>query len=228
MKGSVKIDFTLSWSTKSYTAGNLNAHIDDTTYRFDSIHSSNFINISSIQYFISDISLVSASGSTLMLDDNGVHYIDLSVPSTLSWTSLREMPAGVYDSVVFFFGLTSGVSGYFTDPPESNMFWPEQLGGGYHFMKIDGRWKNKSSDTVFNTFGLHFKAEDGIRLSFPQRVFMTEMGVVNLQINMALDKWFNVPPTWDFNQMGGAIMQNSTAQEVLKDRVKYIFSVVKK
>jgi hypothetical protein len=171
---------------------------------------------------------VGEDGSVFVADGNVPHYIDLSTPSMLLWTSERFIPTGVYDSVVFNFGLlpACNVSGYFVNPPESNMFWPDMMGGGYHFMKIDGRWKNES-DTQFNTFGLHLGGGDvqAVRLSFAQKIFITENDVIKKDFDMALDKWFNITPFWDFNIYGGAIMQDTVARQVLINRIVDIFSV---
>jgi hypothetical protein len=232
MTGALKIDFTFSWNGHNYTVADLDAVADSGgTYIFDSIRSGNIVNLSGIQCFVSEISLVDENGNAVVIK-NTPHYVNMLIPATLSWTSERFVPAGVYDSIVFYFGLLpeDNVDGRFIDPPESNMFWPPTMGGGYHFMMVDGRWKNgedRSLDT-FNTFGLHVGGGNAkaVRLSFPQRIFMTEDNIIQKNFNMALDKWFNVEPFWDFNVYGGAIMQDTVAQRVLMDRVGKVFSVL--
>jgi hypothetical protein len=228
MMGTLQVNFTFSWSGHNNTAANLNATVDSSDeYRFDGIHSGNLVNLSSVQFFVSAISLYNTNGSVFITDESMPHYVDLSVSSTLSWTSPRFIPAGVYDSIIFYFGLlpADNVSGRFMNPPESNMFWP---GSGYHFMMINGRWKN-SDDVQFNTFKLHIGGGnmEAVRLSFPQRIFLTEESVISKDFDMALDKWFNATPVWDFNVYGGDIMQDTVAQRMLidTDRVKSVFSV---
>jgi hypothetical protein len=231
MTGVLQVNFTFSWSGHNNTAANLNAVLDSSgAYRFDSIHSGNLVNLSDIQYFVSEISLFSREKNNLIFitDESAAHYIDLAVPATLSWTSPRSIPAGVYDSIIFYFGLlpADNKNRRFVNQPESDMFWPSEMGGGYHFMKINGRWKN-SGDTSFITFGLHVGGgnANAVRLSFPQRIFMTEDGTVEKSFDMALDKWFNSAPLWDFSIYGEAIMQNAVAQRVLMDRAGQVFSV---
>jgi hypothetical protein len=54
---------------------------------------------------------------------------------------------------------------------------------------------------------------------------LDEDGIVKKNFDMALDKWFNAEPVWDFNIYGGKIMQDTVAQRVLMDRVGQVFSV---
>jgi hypothetical protein len=229
MTGVLKVNFTFSWNGHNTTVANLNAEDSTGVHIFDSIYSNNFVNLSEIRYFISEISLFNENGSVFITDENIPHYIDFSIPATLLWASSRFIPTGVYDSIIFYFGLlpVDNVDKRFLNQPESDMSW-SSIVGGYHFMQINGRWRN-SGDPLFKfeTFGLHIGGghAKAVRLSFPQRIYMTEDGVVEKSFDMAVDKWFNLDPVWDFNIYGGSIMQDSVAQRVLMDRAGSVFSI---
>ena len=120
------------------------------------------------------------------------------------------------------------------------MFWPEALGGGYHYMKLNGYWRN-AGDTVadsWETFGFHagigqtWQGETAVafhqnyrRLTDTVRIFLTEGETRELTLNMEVAEWFRNPHVWDFNEFGGTVMQNQDAQQVIKDNATGVFSV---
>jgi hypothetical protein len=100
--------------------------------------------VSNIQWFLSDIELVNSDGIVVkIVKGDGVFYIDTDLHETCS-VLLEDLPAGNYNAVKFTFGLNEekNTSYRFVNPPESFMFWPDYLGGGYHYMKLNGKWMN--------------------------------------------------------------------------------------
>jgi hypothetical protein len=111
--------------------------------------------ISNIQWFISDIELVKPDGTTIKPTiDDGVFYVDTDLISTCS-IQLPGLPSGEYIAFKFTFGLNelANTNYRFVNPPESFMFWPEYLGGGYHYMKLNGKWMNQ--DGQLAPFNFH-------------------------------------------------------------------------
>ena len=116
----------------------------------------NLYEVNDVQFFISHVRLESSSGEMVEIADNqGIHYTDIRIPGTLSWSIADELPAEEYKSITFVFGLegAQNSTGFFPNPPENNMSWPDVLGGGYHYMKINGRWIDGSG--VRQPFNLH-------------------------------------------------------------------------
>lgn len=189
--------------------------------------------ISEIQYFISKLTIYYSDGDRYNIQsDMGIHYVDTDIPASHQWNPLEDVPAGNVDSIVFVFGLDkeTNQSNIYTDPPESNMFWPDQLGGGYHYMKLNGRWKDP--DLVIVPFNFHLGIGQtydnaGQVTGFVQNYFtvnpylMSGSGktqilpdqVTGITIYMHTDSWFRSPNTWDFNDWGGMIMQNQEAMK---------------
>ncbi len=101
--------------------------------------------ITNIQWFLSDIELINSDGNSMALTDNlgnRVFYVDTDLPASETIISSPNIPTGSYQAIRFTFGLDeqSNQSHRFVNPPESFMFWPEYLGGGYHYMKLNGKW----------------------------------------------------------------------------------------
>jgi hypothetical protein len=186
----------------------------------------NLYEVNELQYFISDIYLWQSGSKVPISADSGVHYVDIDIPSTLSWFPDQVLPAGKYDSISFIIGLNEAknVPGYFVNPPERDMFWPDMMGGGYHYMKMNGKWKTPQGD--INPFNLHLgvgMTTDtlGNDVLIPNYLTIT-MPLVDcvvhdtqlsrtLTFSMEINSWFETPTQWDWNIIGGQIMQNQDA-----------------
>ena len=200
--------------------------------------------VNEIQYFISDIVLHSTNGNDYsIISTNGIHYIDTDISSTKTWNISDNIPVGNYSSVSFTFGIneTKNQTGLFVNPPEVDMFWPEFLGGGYHYMKLNGKWKNTNSDIVpFNfhlgigqTYASNVIVIDSIT-GFVQNYFTVQLPSSALTINentqtkatitMNIESWFETPHVWDFNLIGANIMQNQPAMQMAKENGADVFS----
>lgn len=232
MEGGFNFNFSFSFEGRTLD-------FDSTVYI---IESGNAIRINDIQYFISDVALVDKDGNRhrFQNEENQIHYVDSRIAATLSWETGENFPAGVYDYVEFTYGLDSATNrtGLFLDYPENGMFWPEALGGGYHYMKLNGYWVPDTLSGNWETFGFHTGIgqtwQDGIAVAFHQnyrrvtdtiRIFLTDGEARSLTLNMETAEWFRNPHVWDFRQFGGAIMQDQEAQQVIKENVPGVFDI---
>lgn len=202
--------------------------------------------VDQLMYFISDVTLHNTNGSDIIIDDwKSIHYIDLDVPSTLVWNVYDNIPAGSYSSVSFIFGITesSNESYMFVNPPEVNMSWPEILGGGYHYLMLNGKWE--MPDSTINSFDFHLGigqlyagstfSTDSIT-SYVQNYFnvnltnsgfdMEEDENVDITIMMDVDSWFSSPHLYDHNIYGSYVMQNQNTLQIIKENGADVFSVV--
>lgn len=202
--------------------------------------------VSEIQYFISKFTLYYDNGESYTVKDNmGIHYIDTDIPETSYWNVPDDIPSGYPDSIVFVFGLdeTDNQSNIFPNPPESNMFWPEQLGGGYHYMKFNGKYMDNNGSLspfnfhlgigqIYDTTGQvtgfvqnYFKVSFPIIMMSSVRIEIKPNEQTDLMISMNVDSWFETPNTWDFNTMGTMIMQNQEAMHAACENGRDVFSI---
>ena len=191
--------------------------------------------VNEVMYFIDDINLYKSDGS--VVSKNHIHYVDADIPSTLEW-DLGMIPQGDYTAISFTFGLTDAQnrSNRFVNPPECDMSWPEVMGGGYHYMKINGKWLAENGEV--KPFNLHtgrgqIYDDEGnvvemVDNSFTVRIespFTVKGEWKNMQLVMNINKWFNANRVFDLNEWGGSIMQNQAAQEILKQNGPYVFEL---
>ena len=191
--------------------------------------------VNDVQFFISQVRLETTSGEMVEIADNqGIHYTDIRIPGTLAWRIADEIPSTGYKSITFVFGLegAQNTTGYFPNPPENNMSWPDMIGGGYHYMKINGRWIDL--DGVRQPFNLHSGkiatdsgfADNTFTVTLPLSQFtVCKNSSADLTLQMNVNAWFSNPYLFDFNVFGGSIMQNREAQEVLRANGRDVFGV---
>ena len=179
--------------------------------------------IQTLKYLISDITLHADDGNTLVLDE--VHFIDISDSSTFSFTP-DYVANNNYTSISFDMGLdpTKNSSNFYVNEDfHATMFWPEPMGGGYHYMKLEGAYINDS--TFYNT---HTGGTMGMDYSFNNSSSISlnvndDMGDVTIDINMEINNWYKTPNTIS---LAGAIMMDMMKQMQLKQNgMTDVFSV---
>lgn len=195
--------------------------------------------ISEIQYFISDVVLINSDNDSIFINKyEDIHYVDSDLPETFNYILPDSVKAGEY-KLSFTFGINSkkNKSLHFRNPPESFMFWPQVLGGGYHYMKLNGKWfDNEKNEKVFNFhlgIGQIYNENKEIvsfeqnyfNVNFPEPIEIENGFISNVDILMQVEKWFETPNTWDFNKLGGKIMQNQEAIKMACDNGHDVFKI---
>ena len=201
--------------------------------------------ITEIQWFLSNLELKNEAGNwtTLLQRDlldtagiNRVFYMDTNIPESQTLHT-QPLPIGHYTALRFAFGLdeTDNQTGLFNDPPESEMFWPDVLGGGYHYMKLNGKYLNAEDHLAPLAIHLGIGQNEDCT-EFYQNYFIVELPIDfhimantenHLDLTMVIDNWFRNPHTYDFNIWGSAIMQNQAAQRLLNGNGKDVFRIGK-
>ncbi len=181
--------------------------------------------VQTLKYFISDIILYKTGGDSVVLDIT--HYVDAQNTSTSILDYAHSIDDGTYTGLAFTFGLdeTKNITGAFVNPPENLMEWPVPMGGGYHYMKFEGKYD--SLGTIKN-YAVHTGASQGnpyhfkVNLSQPFTVSNNEL---HAEFIMDVNNWLQNPILFDFDVFGGAIMGNQSAQQSIHDNGFDVFSI---
>lgn len=205
----------------------------------------NHYEVTEVMYFISKLKLYHHDGLIIepaTWDD--IYYVDTNIPATFLWNISGQIPAGTYDSITFVFGITEekNKSFMFVNPPEVNMAWPDILGGGYHYLMLNGWWLDL--DGARQSYNFHLgigqiyennsgQVEDII--GFVQNYFnvkptgpgfsAAENQLIEAELTMHIENWFRNPHIYDHNQWGGAIMQNQAAMQMGRENGWDVFTV---
>lgn len=202
--------------------------------------------VNEIQYFISDVKLYHHNGTVIIIDDwDDIYYVDTDIHSTMEWQVFDDLPIGTYDSISFTFGINQvkNQSFMFVNPPERDMFWPDILGGGYHYMKLNGKWKEKPSNQITpidfhlgigQIYASNVVVVDSIT-GFVQNYFNVSLAsssfslakdeTKHIDLVMNIEEWFKNPNTLDFDTLGGYIMQSQEYMNQAKENGHNVFSI---
>ena len=200
--------------------------------------------VSEIQYFITNVTLYQDGKSPYIIDDwEKVHYVDTDLEETWTWEVFDKLPIGDYDSIAFTFGFPDqeNISFAYVNPPERDMFWPEFLGGGYHYLKLNGKWLAEGQTNIRTPFDFHMGrgqiyysypdsitgfVDNSFRITLPNSSFtLVENKTKQINLNMNVNKWFDNPYIFDLNATGGYIMQSQEYMNMAKENGVDVFSV---
>lgn len=165
----------------------------------------NVYSVERLQYYLSDFRFY--ANKVFIAQKDTVLYVDAR-KGEANHFMLDKVPLAYFDSVSFMIGVSPQkniTNGLPATMENTIMAWPEMMGGGYHFMKLEGRWKDGQQTPGFamhiGTQGLQVQA------GMPCDVAVTTGGT-KLQLTMNINEWFRNPHTFNFANDGVYIMGN--------------------
>ena len=220
----VNLRFTHEWNNAVVTAD------DFGTIQYVNAFG-NQLSIERLRYLISDLTITKPSGETIPL--NNYHLIDLENENTLNLTSNQSVETGTYANVSFIFGFTNtaNTDGAYPDLNSASWNVPPILGGGYHYMQLDGKFINNiENEAGYNFHAIRAADNPGPNPSFPQDTFFeVNLGPLTVSenneiiISMDMAQWFKEPYLWDLNLYNQMLMPNSTAQILMYENGQNVF-----
>ena len=213
--------------------------VDVSSSEYDQLNYTNangeVMSITKLQFSISDIRFYLASGDSVFVD--GYHFVDLEDLTTLSYALPQTVTKDSYTGIAFNFGFSEAdnVSGAYADLNAASWGWPDMLGGGYHQLKLEGRYIDTATDTINYQFhmGSNSRQIVGTDTTFHANYFLTELpgssftlsNDANIEVIMNIDEWFENPNTWDLNTMFTMLMPNHTAQMMMNENGQSVFTL---
>ena len=201
-----------------------NAPVEIDTMKYINTNGDTF-SMRTIKYFITRLTFHRDGKSDVVLGD--MHYVEHAIPASESYTFENKIPSGVYTGISFTYGFINAdnISNRFSAPPEYQMFWPENMGGGYHYQKLEGQYLDNGIRKFFNfhSGGLD-KTDYSINMVLPNSGFEVVNNEVSIELDMEIKNWFNSPVVWDFAYFGAAIMGNHEAQETIQQNGTNVFT----
>ena len=212
----VSLNFTQNWNGISVTNQDFN------TIKFTN-ENNDEISIERLRYLISNVSLI--SGENHFLIDVGENSGNL--------IAISDVYPGNY-KLKFTFGLTDleNTDGSYPDLNTASFNVPGMLGGGYHFMQFDGKYRDITS--VEAPFNYHvISAIDPSNTNDPKDTsFSLNIGAAtiggntNIQIEMDVSEWFKNPTMWNLNEYDINLMGNYDVQLLMNQNGSSVFSLV--
>lgn len=188
--------------------------------------------VDDLRYFVSNLTLVRADGSEFAT--TLVHLRDAELPYTRD-LRIPAVPPGDWVAVRFLFGLDderNQFEGLAATTSNLVMQWPAFLGGGYHYMQLDGGWDRGAG--AVGPWQAHLgRVQRAVDPSPYETRFTVELPIQlrtqratsTLAISMDVNAWFASPNIYDFAAIGGAMMDNPAAQQLLSQNGAQVFSI---
>ena len=207
---------------------NIQYHVDGQEVIMDSLMYINdagyTYSITKLEYYISEITFVNTAGNVLKLD--GIYYINIDENPT-NVLQFSDITPGNYTSVNFNIGIDSAnnQTGFLPNTIENNnMAWPDPMGGGYHFVKLEGRYK--TGGELFG-YTMHIGRNKNLVKVNLENEFDIRNASNDITLRMNINEWFRNPNIIDFETDGNYSMSDDLFMHRLSQNGTNTFTVKK-
>ena len=189
------------------------------------------LSITRLRYLITQVSFTNQDGIKTLVKD--YHLVDLSQDNTLTINDIL-LPPGAYN-LKMRFGFTEATNTTSVYPDLNAASWnvPENLGGGYHYMQMEGRYLDTTDElfiyayhtisAVQNPGPENTREDTSIEIDLGE--ITVPQGATQINVNMRIDQWFENPNLWNLNELNGLLMGNYTAQKMMQENGQNVFSL---
>lgn len=191
-------------------------HVDGAPLGFDTMVYDNeagyAYSISRVQYYLSRIVLL---GTSATANDTlpGPFYIDVAGTNEFD---LGALPVGTYSGALLLVGLPPewNMTGGLPNTLQNlNMAWPDPMGGGYHFLKVEGHFMDGSAVTGF---ALHLGTNACLPVAVVDQPFTIGAAPGTLTLRFNVNELFRTPHTYDLSDgnyiMGDTVLMTRVAE----------------
>lgn len=186
--------------------------------------------VTKLQYLISDFVMYKADGDSIVVE--GYNFVDFTNTNTFAYSFPSELhiPNGDYTGIGFTWGFdeADNSSGTYADLNSASWSWPAMIGGGYHFMKFEGKFIETNTDTT--SFALHNGTASNSGTHEANHFYVklnqsfTLSNDASISVKMDLSEWFKNPTQWDLDLLHGMLMPNYSAQKQMNANGRSVFS----
>lgn len=221
----IQLRFTHNWEGTSITSTDFN------TTQFTNGNGDQ-LSIERLRYLISRVTLTDSNGEPTVF--NGYNLVDLTTESNLIFSPSESVAPGDYNlSFTFGFNNEDNVDGIYADLNSATFNVPQTLGGGYHYMQLDGKYVDTATlEASYNYHAIRAVDNPGPNPTFPQDTFfVVDLGTITInndltaEVRVDLSEWFENPNLWDLNIYNTNLMSNSAAQIMMYENGQNVFSL---
>ncbi len=187
----------------------------------------NVYSVTRLQYYISRVSLWNAEKGWVVVDTP--FYLDAKRWPIQEFV-VGQFPTGTYDSIRFHVGLQPEWNQHGKLPStieNEEMKWPTMMGGGYHFLKLEGNFKKSDTSSTVDGYALHLGTNVAlVTIRLPASITIPENGQpVEVHLRMNVNEWFNNPYDYDLSEKG-YIMGDTLRMQKIAENGSDVFRLV--
>ncbi|MBL7924443.1 MAG: hypothetical protein JNL88_09605 [Bacteroidia bacterium] len=209
-----------------YLTLNLSFRVGVNVLQFDTLlytnAAGNEYSVSRLQFYLSNIQLIRTDSS--LVDISDYSYVDAREPSTLK-ISNKIPDTGDFIGMKMQVGLDSihNITNALPATIENiNMEWPVPMGGGYHFMKFEGKYRDGLDEPGY---AMHLGKNPYLVQAVTWKTFNLSAGNNAMNLVMDLNEWYDHPQVYDFNVDGNYSMGVGAAMTKLSQNGTDIFTL---
>lgn len=200
---------------------------NNTVITWDSLNNintaGNIYSVHNINMYISNITLKRDDGTIYI--SKKIFYID---PSQISKTSfqLDSIPKGNYLEISYLIGIDSLRNidfGLETTIDNLNMAWPTAMGGGYHFIKIEGHYMDTAN--TIQGYAIHLGKNENLVKIKTTGPLIQEHELHNYSITFNINEVFQNPYLYNLNLDNNYTMSDSVAMLKIKTNMQDAFTL---
>lgn len=199
--------------------------VDDLPLVFDTIAFRNRAgeqySVERLTYYLSDFRFYKNNSKIYEIDT--ILYEDAHDTSTSH--PILYVPYNNYDSVAFLIGIDSlhNITGALPPTLQNNeMVWPDPMGGGYHFIRLEGHWRDITGVVGYtihlgmNSYQVHAGVGHALNVE------SDAAGMLKMVMNV--NEWFSNPHTYSFNADGVYTMGIDSLMQKIRDNGTDVFT----
>jgi len=229
----LKLKFTQDFNGESITVNDFN------TVAYTNANGEE-LSLTKLQYSISDVRFylpngdsVYVDGSYNLIDLEDINSLIYNVPTLTKLLAYKDFDSK-FTGVGFNYGFNEmdNTSGAYADLNLASWGWPNMIGGGYHQMKMEGKFLDAAGDQISYAYhnGSATKNPSGIMESNYRFIKLDNSsfdlkGNTVIEIKMNIANWYTTPNTWDLNVLNSMLMPNYNAQKLMTQNAVNVFSV---
>ena len=199
--------------------------VDDSLLQLNNFNYHNFAGnvyeVLNLKYYLSDFRFFNSDGSSVF--DPQVILVDASRSSNL--LRFEGLTAGKYNKITFLIGIDSARNihnGLPNTTENENMSWPVAMGGGYHFLKMEGHYLKNNIETGY---AIHLGKNKNLIAISINKPFEISESHKNQTLNMNINEWFVNPNIWNFETDPNYTMSDDAAMLKISQNGTTVFSL---
>lgn len=157
----------------------------------------NEFSITRLEYYLSGFVLEKSDGELIPVD--GIFYINGAETHTLN-LAFGELPTGAYSGMQFNIGILPDYN-YLDSLPNTmehiGMQWPMMMGGGLHFIKMEGHFMDNTG--AQSGYAVHLGTNPTLIPIEIDQDFAVGKSDATLELTMDILEWYKNPEDYDLN-----------------------------
>ncbi len=186
----------------------------------------NVYSVTRLQYYISHIALFDREYGWTLID---TFYLFDADKYPIQRVVIGNVPLRYYDSIKFYIGLPPSLNHHDSLPntiEHQEMIWPEMMGGGFHFLKLEGKFKETDTSSTISGYAMHLGTNVAlVTVSLPAQIDLTEQLLVEVSLEMNVNEWFRNPHTYNLAEKS-YIMGDTLRMQIIARNGQDVFTVV--